>query len=58
MTNQDARVWLLAAAEDYECAREIDPHHRGSVAGHYRLNSGSDKGLSLGRFHGRLAAFG
>lgn len=38
MTNQDARVWLLAAAEDYECAREIDPHHRGSVAGHYRLN--------------------
>jgi len=26
--------------------------------GYYRLNSGSDKGLSLGRFHGRLPAFG
>ena len=41
MTNQDARVWLLAAAEDCECAREIDPNHRGSVA--YHLQQAAEK---------------
>lgn len=31
---------------------------RVEAEGYYRLNSGSHKGLSLKRFHGRLAAFG
>ncbi len=35
--------------------RHNDAYYRD---GYYRVNSGSHKGWSIGRFHGRLAAFG
>jgi len=43
MTNHDARVWLMAADEDYECARQIDPRHRGAIA--YHLQQAAEKSL-------------
>jgi HEPN domain-containing protein len=39
--NQDVNVWLAAAAEDYDCAKELKPRHRGPIA--YHLQQATEK---------------
>lgn len=56
MTAATATVEALHAVEQQLAGRRLVVLV--SSEGYYRLNSGSHKGLSLGRFHGRLTAFG